>query len=236
MPVLRSIEDSSKFGCSTLLIPDNMHWQVENLDFCRSAIGTASACPSSKYSSITSENYRYWFLACTERWRDRNLLTACDLESPRDFAQGFLGNGTIKHKTPISGTGVTLLEMFYNSAFFRRNNYSWDFHFPKTVKKFTGGNGNMKRCNTMERRYTGVGRTSGQNPSKSRLKGDWRAWGSPTLQQCISINIHAQEDIYLPRVTKIRISQLAERFVHFESNWTGWRGRSQHVEPQQLVT
>ena len=57
--------------------------------------GTSSACFRSKYSCMTSTSSLNWPFVVREASSTRNLLTACDLDSPIDFAEGSQGSGTI---------------------------------------------------------------------------------------------------------------------------------------------
>ena len=62
--------------------------------FVKIAVGTGSACLMSRYSCITASKASN-SLKRRERSSDRNLYTACDLDSPRVGAWGFLGSGTM---------------------------------------------------------------------------------------------------------------------------------------------
>ena len=89
---------------------------------------------------MTAENFWNWLLACSERSRDRNLLTAWDLDSPRGFAWGFFGNGTVK--LPFLARVWFSLKCCTTRSSGERLRL-WDS--PKLAKKLvTRGNGNIK--------------------------------------------------------------------------------------------
>ena len=98
---VEDLADASKTALIFVVVLDAFYTacmgrQINSGGFSRSGMGTASACFKSRYSCMTVLNswkQPFWF---QERSRERNLFTACDLDSPICLELGSFGRGTMK--------------------------------------------------------------------------------------------------------------------------------------------
>ena len=98
---VEDLADASKTALIFVVVLDAFYMacmgrQINSGGFSRSGMGTASACFKSRYSCMTVLNSWKQPLWFQERSRERNLFTACDLDSPICLELGSFSRGTMK--------------------------------------------------------------------------------------------------------------------------------------------